>query len=337
MNWLWAGIRRAATGCFFFSICGATVAANVPVSVDSGRINNKYSTWLGIEPDKWATIWLLKRYQNPSAYFIFTSPNTPLPEDSIRIDVPDAEIRRIDRRSMFSQVRATISSEEPALDYLQGIIQDIEINIWDTPAHPHSPWLEAMFRQLQSRYSRDQVPVECYLQFFDAVAILAKKDNVTIGDYQTALSLREECPGLVKASSSAWVDETNHLEVLRSISLGKKIIFLDTRETEEFDEVHLPGARLVRLRDVNASMVASFSDADLVVPYCVKDFRGFEVAKAIKDLGFDKVATLSPNGLKGWLNAELPIVRAGSNEEQALEELMQCAMEASSCLEGSKK
>jgi len=96
--------------------------------------------------------------------------------------------------------------------------------------------------------------------------------------------------------------------------------------------VHLPGAQLLRLRDVNQKNVKQLLNADLVVPYCVKDFRGFEVAKALKQYGVGRVATLSPNGLKGWLNANLPVTRKGRMDEaQAIEKLMQCAMEPQSC------
>jgi rhodanese-related sulfurtransferase len=101
--------------------------------------------------------------------------------------------------------------------------------------------------------------------------------------------------------------------------------------------VHLPGAQILRLRDVNTESVKSFIDVDLVIPYCIKDFRGFEVAKSLQQLGVKHVATLSPNGLKGWLKAKLPVVKPGSStEQQATQALMQCAMEPFMCLKESQ-
>jgi rhodanese-related sulfurtransferase len=223
-----------------------------------------------------------------------------------------------------------------AVSYLDGIIHDIEVNIWDAPTHPHSAWVEALYRSLQARYRRDQVPVDCYLAFFDSVARLSEKTAPSGNDFSQALDLKDQCPGTAPTSGPGTLDfipPMNHVSILRSISLGNKVVFVDTREDDEYTEVHLPGARVLRLRDVDDDTVRSLSKADLVVPYCVKDFRGFEVAKALKRRGLDQVATLSPNGLKGWLNAGLPVVRPdGLSTDEAMDALMRCAMEPARCL-----
>ncbi len=297
----------------------------------------RFSTWQGIEPDKWATLWLIKRHLSTDAYFLLTPPGETLPHDTVAFGVPGASLRRANHESMFRRLKQAMNLDSRALDGLDQIIHDVEVNIWDAPAHPHSTWFESMYRQLQARYERDQVPVDCYLAFFDRAALLASKTDATPADYSTQLSLKTECPGLQKHQPD-FVAQLDHQEILREISLGKKVVFIDTREDEEFDEVHLPGAQILRLRDVNAESVKSFLDADLVVPYCVKDFRGFEVAKSMKQLGIKHVATLSPYGIKGWLQAGLPVVRAErSTEQQAMQALMQCAMEPSVCLKENQK
>lgn len=297
----------------------------------------RFTTWQGIEPDKWATLWLIKRYLSTDAYFLLTPPDAAPPQDVVAFGVPGASLRRANNESMFRRLKQSMNLDSKALDGLDQIIHDVEVNIWDAPAHPHSSWFESMYRQMQARYERDQVPVDCYLAFFDRAALLASQPDVTPADYSTRLSLKEECPGLQEHQPD-FVAQLDHVEILREISLGKKVVFVDTREDEEFSEVHLPGAQILRLRDVNAESVKRFLDADLVVPYCVKDFRGFEVAKSMKQLGVKHVATLSPNGLKGWLKAGLPVVKAGaSTEQQAAQALMQCAMEPSICLKENQQ
>jgi rhodanese-related sulfurtransferase len=297
----------------------------------------RFATWQGIEPDKWATLWLIKRHLSTDAYFLLTPPDAALPRDALAFGVPGASLRRANHESMFSRLKKAMNLDSTALDDLDQIIHDVEVNIWDAPAHPHSTWFESMYRQLQARYERDQVPVDCYLAFFDAAVRLFSQPDAQIADYAEKLSLKSECPGLQRRRAE-FVAQLDHVEILREISLGKKVVFVDTREDEEFDEVHLPGAQIVRLRDVNAETVKRFLDADLVVPYCVKDFRGFEVAKSMRQLGVEHVATLSPNGLKGWLKADLPVVRAEtSTEQQAMQVLLQCAMEPSVCLKESQQ
>jgi rhodanese-related sulfurtransferase len=297
----------------------------------------RFATWQGIEPDKWATLWLIKRHIVPDAYFLLVPPNTDLPDNALPFGVPNVAIRRANRESMFRRLKQAMQLNAPEIHYLDNIIHDVEVSIWDMPEHAHSPWFETLYRTLQARYQRDQVPVDCYLAFFDGVARIATQENITADDYRDQLNLNTLCPGISK-EKDRLVESLGHTEVLREISLGKKVIFLDTRENEEFDEVHLPGAKLLRLRDVNKKNVEQLLDSDLVVSYCVKDFRGFEVAKALKQYGVARVATLSPNGLKGWLNANLPVAGKGKmNEAQALESLMQCAMEPQHCGTSSAK
>ncbi len=177
------------------------------------------------------------------------------------------------------------------------------------------------------------MPVAGYLSFLDGVAEIIVNNEATAQQYEERLSLKDSCPGL-QEKKSEFVGQIGHLELLRKISLGEKVVFIDTREQEEFNELHLPGAKKISLREVNAESVAQLKDADLIVPYCIKDFRGFEVAKAIKLNGGDKVATLSPNGLKGWLNAKLPVANSKIPEQEAKQQLLLCSMEPQKCIKG---
>jgi len=324
--------HRISVVVFFLTlICfSSTLSASV-ISEAEVKQYQRFTTWQGIEPDKWATLWLIKRHIVPNAYFLLVPPNTHLPDNALPFGVPDVAIRRANRESMFRRLKQSMQLNTPEIHYLDKIIHDVEVNIWDVPEHAHSPWFETLYRTLQARYQRDQVPVDCYLAFFDGVARIAMQKNITADDYRDQLNLNALCPGISK-EKNMLVESLGHTEVLREVSLGKRVIFLDTRENEEFDEVHLPGAKLLRLRDVNKKNVKELLGADLIVPYCVKDFRGFEVAKALKQYGVGRVATLSPNGLKGWLNANFPVAGKGKMDEvKAIEKLMQCAMEPQHC------
>jgi len=306
---------------------------NQEIEPDILRNGKRFSTWQGIEPDKWATLWMIKRYIAKDAYFFLVPPNSPLPENTIAFDVPNASIRRTNKQAMFSQLKQTMELNNNELEYLDKIIHDVEVNIWDKPKHPHSSWFETMYRNLQERYQRDQVPIDCYLIFFDKVAQLANQPNISALDYENKLSLTDECPGIKKYTEQESVGRIGHMDILREISLGKKIVFIDTREDQEYNEIHLPEAKILKLRDVNIETIKAYSHADLIVPYCVKDFRGFEVAKAMKQLGLKNVATLSPNGLKGWIDSGLPLVTTnGLTEKQAHEALVKCATEPQVCL-----
>lgn len=320
-----------ALGFVLSSQASAAIAEiNIPTATVKNAVH--FTSWQGIEPDKWATLWMIKRYISTNAYFTLVPPNSTLPENAVPFGAPNTAISRANRQSMFRRLKNAFDFKDASLDYLDLIIHDVEVNIWDKPTHPHSIWFETLYRQLQARYDRDQVPIDCYLAFFDGVSRLASQPNITANDYSEQLGLDSLCPGLPSKRSS-FVESIDHLNVLREISVGKKVVFVDTREDEEYNEVHLPGSRLIRLRDVDKDSAQSLVDADLVVPYCVKDFRGFEVAKALKLLGVPRVATLSPNGLKGWLKATLPVAKKDTvTEQQSLVALMRCATEPHACI-----
>lgn len=121
-----------------------------------------FTTWQGIEPDKWATIWLIKRHLSRDAYFLLVPPNSELPTNAVPFGVPQSELKRGNRQSMFHHLKVASGLSSEVIDALDHIIYDLEVNIWEAPSDPRVQWIETLYRQLQLRYQRDQVPVDCY-------------------------------------------------------------------------------------------------------------------------------------------------------------------------------
>ena len=108
-------------------------------------------------------------------------------------------------------------------------------------------------------------------------------------------------------SASWWDDEhymhdigVKSIQFLYQEKLRNRVLFIDTREKEEFNEGHIPGAIHLRLVDIDKADLSRLKDYDFVVPYCLKDFRGYEVARKLKSIGFDNVFMMTPSGLRGW-------------------------------------
>jgi rhodanese-related sulfurtransferase len=130
----------------------------------------------------------------------------------------------------------------------------------------------------------------------------------------------------------AWTEvyrEVAPEDVAQMIREGRKVVFVDVREPEEFAERHVPGARSVPVRHTRSVDPAELADADLVVPYCLKDFRGFEGAKTLHRLGVPNVGLLKGYGIKSWEKAHLPEAGAkvGMLDEEGLR-LIQDAVHA---------
>ncbi len=115
-------------------------------------------------------------------------------------------------------------------------------------------------------------------------------------------------------------------DVARRILGGEsKIVLLDIREREEFDEFRIPDPLSVRiaLRDLPTADLKGFREADLVIPYCLKDLRGFEGAKILRQRGLENVGIFEGFGIYAWENAGLPTCGTfnGKSDEAALSEL----------------
>ena len=96
-----------------------------------------------------------------------------------------------------------------------------------------------------------------------------------------------------------------HDDVLRLLVAGESIVFVDAREADEWAEERLPGAVQLPLREIVGDRLQSVPKDATLVAYCIKDFRGFEVARALQRSGY-RVRVLEDPGLQGWKKAKLP-------------------------------
>jgi rhodanese-related sulfurtransferase len=135
------------------------------------------------------------------------------------------------------------------------------------------------------------------------------------------------------AAAAEPVQKVPTEQVLQWIGQGRRVVFVDARESEEFAEEHIPGAVNVSLRELERLDPKQYGAADLIVAYCLKDFRGYEVAKALKRAGFPQSVILKEYGINGWKKQGLPTVRAGAVTERAAQErLTACVRDAHGCI-----
>ena len=163
----------------------------------------------------------------------------------------------------------------------------------------------------------------------------------TLGIVTVALIATQLIIALYSSSSNTnktpLVGITSTEEVLRLIREGKRVVFVDAREKEEFEEERIPGAINLTLREIDDMAPQLIGQADLVIAYCLKDFRGYEVAKALTEVGISNLATLKHSGLNGWKSDGLPLYKPGNNTEaNALAHLKQCADSPSMCRKDDK-
>ncbi|MBR9921489.1 MAG: rhodanese-like domain-containing protein [Bacteroidetes bacterium] len=84
-------------------------------------------------------------------------------------------------------------------------------------------------------------------------------------------------------------------------------ILLDTREREEFEVSHIPGATFVGYKDFESSSVENLDRDKPVVLYCSVGYRSEKIGEKLRKMGFSKVYNLY-GSIFEWVNKGYPIV-----------------------------
>lgn len=252
--------------------------------------------------------------------------------EGIEFDTQSAQIRRSAHQSAFETALALHEIEDSALDRLATAIYDIEVNYWAAPNTPDAPVIDHAFRTVHRDLADHPRHSECYISFFEQTYQALKRSDslgepLVLKDFTTDCSPRE--PG---SDNMHFVEELPINQVLEALAQDKRVTFIDVREPSEYREAHIPGALNLTLRDVEPSVIQSFKHDDYVVSYCVKDFRGFEMAKLLKRHGVRNAVILNPFGIQGWIAEGLPVIgKNGLQPEQGADWLRQCKADSSRC------
>jgi rhodanese-related sulfurtransferase len=322
----WLFLSGALAISLAVSISGCTRTQTAAPSV-------RYVTEYGLGPDKWASAWLLVRHAVPHAELVVTQPGAPH-EQGVTFDLPSSELRRTANQSTFDAIRGKFAVKDETVAAIAAIVHDIEVNYWAASDVPEAALVEDAFRSLQHRYGRDSVSSQCYIAFFDRVYEVlhdARTKDIPV----TAERLQLGCDDLVQLTSRdrELIHEVPIVDLLSAEAAGRKVVYVDVREADEFAEGHVPGALNIPIRDVTAELREQLSGAEYVVSYCIKDFRGYEMAKALAQIGVKNSVIMRPYGFKGWLHLGLPAVGdKASSETEGRREFHECLANVGACL-----
>lgn len=296
---------------------------------DPPNTSRTFVTWDSLEPDKWASIWLINTHIDPQAT-IEIRPTGDTLTGGIAFGVPAAQYKRSGNQSTFASLLHGFQQTDPVLRQVAQMITAIETTAWNTASDPRIAVVEQQFRRLQDRYRRVYVPVSCYGHFFDVLyqqLYIQANDAVLSHALAEAVAMPscEHRSVMAERTPAKRVLEVTLEQLLTEIDSGKNVVFIDTREPAEFAKAHIPGAINIPMRDLNDSVYEQLRQADRVISYCVKDFRGYEVARQLLDNGVEHSAVMLPHGLSGWQASGLPLTSATLAETQAQQQLADCA------------
>jgi rhodanese-related sulfurtransferase len=321
-------VLAVVLGCLQLSGCDLVASENKLIFV----------TRPGMGIDKWASIWLIKKHITAGADILWLADNEDTTDKGILFDTEKSFYKRTGQASAFSALIEGFNIEIAYLPEFLQLVHDVEINYWGPSELAYSDAVENQFRRLQAEFGQEKTPMACYMGFFDNLAaMIPELQSKSIEELNGLSGLLPDAScadnaQIEKVPRSKLVAEWPIETVLKALQQGQKVIFVDVREPEEFAEAHIPGAINVQIRDLPDFNFSSINHADLVVPYCIKDFRGFEMARLLKQHGVNNVALLRPYGFKGWKTIGMPTTNAKTSEDMALKQLSNCANKPHACL-----
>ncbi|WP_444944681.1 chromate resistance protein ChrB domain-containing protein [Microbulbifer sp. ZKSA006] len=314
-----------------------TIAASLSANANSSLPPEKsklYHTTHGLGPDKWASAWLLSQHIDPGSRIIVhpLQGGTFVPGEPASFDSEGATFHRTQHQSTFEVLIASFNITDPKLIKLASVINDIEVNLWRPNKNQESLVVETAFRKLQRNYGEENITLDCYNQLFNNIYEWIDAKNK---DSQTNLIPDQQCTKNTKVTfnnDTKLVPEISASELFDHIRSGKRVVFVDTREKDEFAEAHIPGAVNIPIRSIGSQLPKSLENADIIISYCVKDFRGFEMAKILRKRGLQQTAILNPYGIRGWIEAQLPVAGSEALTEQEAKETLEQCINKKTCL-----
>ena len=107
---------------------------------------------------------------------------------------------------------------------------------------------------------------------------------------------------VAEKGEKAMYEQITPEEAKKIMDSGEEHIILDTREKDEFDEGHIPGAILIPYTEIENKAIELIPDKDkLILVYCRSGRRSKIAAEALSKLGYTNVKEFG--GIIDWTGA----------------------------------
>ena len=107
----------------------------------------KWATRKNCHVDRTACAWLIRRFVDPDAEFVFVSDPDEVPADATPFDIRGVELGHRDGRCSFESILVRYDLDDPALDRLGQIVHEADLADEHFEA-PEAPGLDAVVRGL---------------------------------------------------------------------------------------------------------------------------------------------------------------------------------------------
>jgi len=114
----------------------------------------KWVTWENVGVDRMASAWLIRKYIDPQAEFVFVpAGQKPLPEGAEPFDIPGARYSHHRGHCTFYTLLKEFKLKDPVLAQIAGIVDEADV-VQEAAVEPAAPGLDLICRGLR-RISQD--------------------------------------------------------------------------------------------------------------------------------------------------------------------------------------
>jgi hypothetical protein len=129
----------------------------------------KWVTWENIGVDRMASAWLIKRFIDPQAEFLFVPAGAkPLPEGAEPFDIPGARFSHHRGHCTFHALLKEHKLKDPTLARIAAIVDEADV-VQEASVEAAAPGLDLVCRALRRTSANDHEAVERGRMLYEAL------------------------------------------------------------------------------------------------------------------------------------------------------------------------
>ncbi len=127
-----------------------------------------WATRRHVHIDRTACAWLIRRFIDPDAWFVFVDDPDEVPADATPFDMRGVELGHRDGRCSFETILARYELHDPALERLGQVVHEADVGDEHYDA-PEAPGIDALLRGLALRVADDDAMLAMTGPLYDAL------------------------------------------------------------------------------------------------------------------------------------------------------------------------
>ncbi len=129
----------------------------------------RWMTRPGVRVDRMASAWLIRRFIDPAATFVFAKAGDPVPEEVVRFDMYDGEFTHDGDLCTFEVLlRRAVQSRDRGLTAIAEMVHDLDVKD-DKYQRPETAGLAAMLEGIVARHPEDLARIAESATLFDSM------------------------------------------------------------------------------------------------------------------------------------------------------------------------